>query len=180
MPEGTYCSTMTDFVGHLNAARDPAAGVRLALRRVVNALTLATPLGLAVAVCGRARLTRGPHGLLLARGYRPRWPGPGASAVTIGDVVLLRLDDDELAARPGLLTHEARHAGQYAWCLGPVGFLPAYLLACAWSWWRLRDPLAGNVFERRAGFADGGYTARVSRVLAARAAFRGSGPGQGV
>ncbi|MFN8075409.1 MAG: hypothetical protein U0Q15_08330 [Kineosporiaceae bacterium] len=169
-----------DAVSAPPARRDPATGRRLTLRRGVNVVTLATPLGLLVAVSGAARIRRGPHGLLLAHGYRWAWPGPGAAAVTIGDVVLLRLDDDELAARPHLLRHEARHAGQYAWCLGPVGFLPAYLAACAWSWWRTRDPLAANVFERRAGFADGGYLGRLERVRARRARPEpGTPPGSG-
>jgi hypothetical protein len=127
------------------------------VRRLMNLLNLSTPLGLAVAVAGRARFERGPHGLLLARDYRARFPAPRAPAVTIGDVVLLRLDDAGLAARPRLLDHEARHAGQYAWVIGPFGFLPAYLIASVWSWLHVRDVALRNVFEVRAGLVDGGY-----------------------
>jgi hypothetical protein len=127
------------------------------LRQVVNAVTLATPLGLALARFGGASVVRGPDGLLLALDYRARVPAPRAPAVTVGDVVLLRMSSEELAARPGLLLHEGRHAGQWACWLGPVGFLPAYLLASAWSWARCRDFALRNAFEVRAGLIDGGY-----------------------
>ena len=123
------------------------------LRQVANLVNLSTPLGLLLAVAGRARLSRGPDGLVLARGFRLPARAP---AFTVGNVVLLRLDDDALARRPRLLVHESRHATQYAWCLGPV-FLPLYAVAAAWSWLRWRDPARGNVFERLAGLADGGY-----------------------
>jgi hypothetical protein len=136
-----------------------AVSGRVRVRRVANVVNLATPLGLAVGVLGGGRVERGPHGLLLARGYRARVPAPRAPAVTIGDVVLLRADDAELARRPHLLAHEARHAGQYACWLGPLGFLPAYLLASAWSWWRTGDFALGNAFEVRAGLVEGGYVA---------------------
>ena len=127
------------------------------LRRLVNHLTLATPLGLALAAAGRARLRPGPHGTVLALGYRSRLLAPRAPALTIGDVVLLRMDADELARRPGLLAHEVRHARQWAALLGVVGFPLAYGLASAWSWLRVGDAATGNVFEVRAGLADGGY-----------------------
>jgi hypothetical protein len=138
------------------ARRGPAAGW-LRVRRVVNVLNLSTPLGLVVGVLGGGRIERGPHGLLLARGYRSRIPAPHAPAVTIGDVVLLRADEELLARRPMLLAHEARHATQYAFWIGPFGFVPAYLAASAWSWMRTRDFALGNVFEVRAGLVDGGY-----------------------
>jgi hypothetical protein len=127
------------------------------LRRLVNDLTLATPLGLALAAAGRARLRPGPNGTVLALGYRSRLLAPRAPALTIGDVVLLRMDADELARRPGLLAHEVRHARQWAALLGVVGFPLAYGLASAWSWLRVGDAATGNVFEVRAGLADGGY-----------------------
>ena len=104
-------------------------------------------------MCIRDR-SPGPDGLLLARGYRLRLPA--APAFTIGNVVLLRIDDATLARRPRLLAHESRHATQYAWCAGPV-MLPLYGLAVAWSWLRCGDPSSYNVFERLAGLADGGY-----------------------
>ena len=132
-------------------------------RRAVNAVNLSTPLGLALAKAGGARVERGPHGLLLARDYRAPFPAPRAPAVTVGDVVLLRLDDERLARRPRLLDHEARHAWQWAAWLGPAGFLPAYLLASVWSWWRTGDFAVGNAFEVRAGLADGGYRATAAR-----------------
>jgi hypothetical protein len=127
------------------------------LRRLVNDVTLATPLGLALAALGGARLRPGPDGTVLALGYRSRLLAPRAAALTVGDVVLLRMDADELARHPRLLTHEVRHARQWAALLGVVGFPLAYGLASAWSWLRVGDAATGNVFEVRAGLADGGY-----------------------
>ncbi|HYJ77895.1 MAG TPA: hypothetical protein VEX89_04985 [Actinomycetes bacterium] len=126
----------------------------LRVRQVANWVNLSTPLGLLAAAVGRARVTRGHDGLLLAHGYRLRVPS--APAFTVGNVVLIRIDDDALARRPRLLVHEARHATQYAWCVGLV-MLPLYGLAAAWSWLRCRNPATYNVFERLAGLADGGY-----------------------
>ena len=57
---------------------------RTSLRSVVNAVTLATPLGLALARMGRATVVRGPGGLLLALDYRAPVPAPRAPAVTVG------------------------------------------------------------------------------------------------
>ena len=94
-----------------------------------------------------------------APGYRLRVPR--AVAFTVGNVVLTRLTADELAKRPRLLAHEARHATQWAWCLGPV-FLPLYVVAALWSRARTGDFATGNVFERRAGLADGGYVQAAS------------------
>jgi len=130
---------------------------RVRLRQVANMVNLSTPLGLLVAALGRSTVSPGPDGLLLARGYRLRVPA--APAFTIGNVVLLRIDDATLTRRPHLLAHEARHATQYAWCVGPV-MLPLYGLAAAWSWLRCGDPSSYNVFERFAGLADGGYPER--------------------
>lgn len=130
-------------------------------RRLGNLLTLATPAGVALAVAGKARLRSGPHGLILATGYAGRFPAPRAPAVTVGDVVLLRWDDARVDASPAMLAHEARHAAQWACWGGPAGFLPAYALACVWSWWRTRSFALGNVFERRAGLEDGGYVRRM-------------------
>jgi hypothetical protein len=127
------------------------------LRRVVNLATLGTPLGLALARSGHARVERGPGGLLLALDYRSAVPAPRAPAVTVGDVVLLRMDADELARRPSLLEHEGRHAVQWACWLGPLFFIPAYLLASVWSWLRCRDFALRNAFEVRAGLVAGGY-----------------------
>ena len=126
----------------------------LRLRQIINAINLSTLLGLLVAALGRARVVRGPDGLLLARDYRLKVPR--APAFTIGNVVLVRLTDEQLAGRPTLLAHEARHATQYAFCIGPL-MLPLYFLAAGWSWLRCRDFAWHNVFERLAGLADGGY-----------------------
>ena len=126
----------------------------LRLRQVINVINLSTLLGLLVAAAGRARIVRGPDGLLLARDYR--LTVPRAPAFTIGNVILVRLTDEQLAARPTLLLHEARHATQYAFCIGPL-MLPLYFLAAGWSWLRCRDFAWHNVFERLAGLADGGY-----------------------
>ena len=126
---------------------------RWRVRQVVNWVNLSTPLGLLLGIAGRARLNRGPNGLVLARGFRVPVKAP---AFTVGTVVLIRVADEVLAARPTLLAHEARHATQYAWCLGPV-LLPLYAVAAAWSWLRCRDVASRNIFEVRAGLVDGGY-----------------------
>jgi hypothetical protein len=130
---------------------------RTRVRQVANVVNLATPLGLVLALTGRARLAKGPHGVLVAHGYRSPFPAPRAGAVTIGDVVLLRLTDEQAARMPGLLDHEARHATQWAWFLGPLGFVPAYLAASVWSWWHSGDFALRNPFEMRADLVDGGY-----------------------
>jgi hypothetical protein len=132
---------------------------RWRLRQVANVVNLSTPLGLALALAGRGTLRRGPHGLLLAHAVRLPARAP---AFTVGNVVLLRLDDAALAHRPRLLGHEARHATQYACCVGPL-MLPLYGLAAAWSWLRCRDPSSYNIFEVRAGLEDGGYSERRRR-----------------
>jgi hypothetical protein len=139
----------------------------LRLRQAVNVLNLSTPLGLLVAKAGRATLSAGPDGLVLARGYRLGLPR--APAFTVGNLVVLRIDDETLARRPGLLVHEGRHSTQYAVCVGPL-MLPLYLLASGLSWLRCRDFAWRNVFEVRAGLEDGGYrpptpgSARPTRV----------------
>lgn len=126
-------------------------------RRRANAVNGSTAAGLLLARLGRAVVVDGPRGVLLAAGYRLAFPAPRASAVTVGDVVLLRMPLDVALTRPGLLRHEARHATQWALWLGPAGFLPAYGLAAAWSWLRHRDAAVANWFEVRAGLEDGGY-----------------------
>lgn len=135
---------------------------RVRVRRLANAANLSTALGLAVARLGGAPVvgTDDPHGLLVAAGYRRRLPR--AAAFTVGDVVITRLSAEALAARPGLLAHESRHAGQWACWLG-LPFLPAYLAASGWSLLRTGDPASRNAFERRAGLAAGGYRERPVR-----------------
>jgi hypothetical protein len=131
------------------------------LRQVVNWLNLSTPLGLLVARVGRARTETGPEGLVLARGYRLRVPA--VPAFTLGNVVVLRIDDTTLVRGHRLIAHESRHATQYAVCLGPL-MLPLYGLAAAWSWLRAGDPATYNIFERLAGLEDGGYRRRDREV----------------
>jgi hypothetical protein len=131
-----------------------AVRASLRLRQVVNAVNLSTLLGLLVARVGHARVVHGADGLLLARDYSLTMPR--APAFTIGNVILVRLTDEQLAGRPTLLRHEARHSTQYAFCIGPL-MLPLYFLAAGWSWLRCRDFAWHNFFERQAGLADGGY-----------------------
>ncbi len=142
-----------------DAMSEQSGGGRLTaaqrVRQVGNWLNLSTPSGRLVARLGGARVRRGPRGLLLADGYR--WGFPIASAFTVGNVVISRGRwSDLLAAGPALLQHEERHSWQYLLC-GGLPMIPLYLLAMAWSWWRTGSPALGNIFERAAGLADGGY-----------------------
>lgn len=136
----------------------PTAARRL--RQAANLLNGSTLAGLAVALAAGATLTRGPHGLVIASGYR--WRLPFAHAYTLGNVVLCRGSADDLLSHPGLLGHEEKHCSQYAWCLG-LPFIPLYLLAAGWSVLRAGNPGTANVFERRAGLAAGGYPLPVGR-----------------
>ncbi|SMO66497.1 hypothetical protein SAMN06266982_11125 [Propioniciclava tarda] len=123
-------------------------------RALVNRLNLTTGFGLLVARLGRARRRPGPEGLILAEGYRLKFPIAGA--FTVGNVVLTARTFDELeASSPGVLGHESRHAWQY-YRLG-LAFFPLYGAAAAWSWLRFRDPAIGNVFEKQAGLVSGSY-----------------------
>ncbi|GAA4885483.1 hypothetical protein [Serinicoccus chungangensis] len=132
-------------------------------RHLLNWVNLSTPLGLAVAGLGGARIRRGPSRCYLADHYR--WSFPVAGVFTIGDVVISRHDLDRLAAhRPGLLDHELTHARQWAACLG-LPFLPLYLASMGWSWLRTGDRAARSVFERHAGLERGGYVDVPARPL---------------
>jgi hypothetical protein len=122
------------------------------LRAVANVLNGSTLVGRAIAVAGRARLTRGPRGLWYAEGYALRFPVAGA--FTVGNVILTPRTIAELGER--VITHEERHTWQYMVC-GTM-FIPLYVSAMGWSWIRTGDRAARNVFERSAGLADGGYT----------------------
>jgi hypothetical protein len=135
------------------------------VRQVANLVNGCTAAGLLVAAAGRASLARGADGLLI--GVRYRLPVPVAPAFCVGNVILTRAADRAaLPERPALLAHEARHATQYA-CLG-LPMLPLYFAAAAASWVLTGDFGARNIFERRAGLADGGYTDRPLRPLLAR------------
>ncbi len=124
------------------------------MRLVANAVNTSTLLGLIIGVVGGSTFTAGPDGLIL--GYRYRLPVPPAPAFTVGNVVIHRDGPVVHDRRPTLLTHESRHATQYALCVGPL-MLPLYLLAAAWSWIRTGDTWSRNIFETRAGLLDGGY-----------------------
>ncbi|WP_425308208.1 hypothetical protein AADG42_05460 [Ammonicoccus fulvus] len=124
---------------------------RYLLRWLGNFCNLSTPAGLLVARAGGCRLRIGPRGLLIAEGYRPRFPF--AYAFTLGNVILIR--GRASTTTTDLFEHEDAHAWQYL-AFGPF-FLPAYALATAWSWLRSGDRAAYNIFERRAGLARGGY-----------------------
>ncbi|WP_461189745.1 hypothetical protein [Arthrobacter sp. Z4-13] len=130
------------------------------LRLAANAINGSTVLGLAVAAAARTKVSRGPRGLIIAAGYR--WRLPFAGAFTLGNVVLCRCTAADLLSRPALLGHEEKHCSQYAWCLG-IPFLPLYFLAAGWSLIRTGNPGTGNVFERSAGLAAGGYPAPLDR-----------------
>lgn len=136
------------------------------VRSVVNVVNLSTPLGLLLALAaarpsgGGPRLRGAGNGLLVAGGYRP--PVPVASAFTVGNVILVRGDASGLLSSPRLLRHEARHATQYAWCLGVV-MIPLYLVCAGASMALCGDWASFNPFERLAGLADGGYDRRPPR-----------------
>ncbi|WP_311200785.1 hypothetical protein [Micrococcus terreus] len=137
----------------------PGRGLRWALRvrQIWNAANLSSVLGLVGALCAGCRIERGPDGLILAHGYR--WSFPDGGAFTVGNVVFFR---PLTRITPLLLAHEARHATQWAWCLG-LPFLPLYGLAVAWSLLRTGDTASRNLFERGAGLQAGGYAERPVR-----------------
>jgi hypothetical protein len=124
------------------------------VRLVVNLVNGSTLAGVLVAAAGRARLARGADGLLV--GERYRLPLPPAPAFCLGNVILTRWDRDTFARAEAMLAHEARHATQFAWCGGLV-MLPLYFAAAGVSWVLTGDFGSRNIFERRAGLADGGY-----------------------
>jgi len=135
------------------------------VRAFVNIINCSTLLGLIAAAVGRARLTRGHHGLIIGWGYRFRIPPRRTPAFTLGNIILVRHEGPEiLQRRPRLLVHEERHSTQYAYCLG-VAMVLLYVLASAWSLLRTGDPASRNIFERLAGLADGGYTEHPVRPL---------------
>lgn len=142
-------------------------GLMTRIRNLGNWCNLSTPLGLAVAASGRARVRRGPDGLWLAEGYR--LPFPVAGAFTIGSVIVTAAPswDDLAARRPGLLDHEVHHTWQWAYSLG-LPYLPLYALSMGWSWLRTGTRASANVFERAAGLERGGYRRAETRPLRER------------
>ena len=146
----------------------------LRARQVVNLANGSTLAGLGVAALGGARLARSADRLFVATGYR--LPVPPAPAFCLGDVIVTRLPG--LDPSSSLFRHEARHATQYA-CCGGVVMVPLYLAAAAVSWALTGDTGSRNVFERRAGLADGGYTDKPLRPALRRALQRAQpAPGQ--
>jgi hypothetical protein len=139
----------------------------LRARQVVNLANGSTLAGLGVAALGGARVASSADGLFVGTGYR--FPVPPAPAFCLGNVILTRLDGLTPGAR--LFRHEARHATQYAWC-GGLLMVPLYLAAAAASWALTGDFGARNVFERRAGLADGGYADKPLRPGIRRASVR--------
>lgn len=143
-------------------------------KQIANCINLTTPVGIGVALLGKARRRPGPRGLILAEEYRLKFPIAGA--FTIGNVVITphRFDEQRLRRFPGLIEHEERHSWQWTFCLG-LPFLPLYLLAMAWSWLRTGDRASHNFFEVRAGLRSGGYLRKQTRnpISAARLGLRG-------
>jgi hypothetical protein len=125
---------------------------RLRVRQAVNLANGSTLAGLGVAAVGGAVIARSVDGLFAATGYR--LAVPPAPAFCLGNVIVTRRE----VLEPGspLFRHEARHATQFAWC-GGVVMIPLYLAAAGVSWALTGDFGSRNVFERRAGLADGGY-----------------------
>ena len=132
--------------------------MRAGLRAWINMANGSTLAGLGVAVLGGARMARSADRLFVGTGYR--LPVPPAPAFCLGNVIVTRLDG--LDSSSALFRHEARHATQYA-CCGGVVMVPLYLAAAAASWALTGDTGSRNVFERRAGLADGGYTDKALR-----------------
>jgi hypothetical protein len=149
------------------------------VRRVVNLANGSTLAGLGVAALGGAQVTGSVDGLYTGAGYR--LPVPPAPAFCVGNVIVIRGEGIDPGSR--LFRHEARHATQFAWC-GGVVMIPLYLAAASVSWALTGDFGARNVFERRAGLADGGYADQPLRPALQRASGftwpgrRGSGRGR--
>jgi hypothetical protein len=141
------------------AQRQPALPLGHRVRQAVNLVNGSTLAGRAVARAGSARPGPAPDGLLVAIGYQ--LPVPAAPAFTLGNVIITR--HDSLDADSAVFRHEARHATQYAWC-GGLLMLPLYFAGAGASWLLSGDFGAWNPFERGAGLADGGYTARPLRL----------------
>jgi len=141
--------------------------MRAGLRAWINLANGSTLAGLGVAALGGARVARSGDRLFVGTGYR--LPLPPAPAFCLGNVIVTRLEG--LDPSSALFRHEARHATQFAWC-GGVVMVPLYLAAAAVSWALTGDTGCRNVFERRAGLTDGGYTDKPLRPTMRRALER--------
>jgi hypothetical protein len=135
-----------------------------ALRFAVNLINLSTFVGLLAALAGRAKLSWGPRGLIIASEYGLKVPP--AAAFTVGNVITTKRTRERFVADERLVLHEERHSWQWTACIG-LPMLPLYFIACGWSWLRTRDFASRNVFERLAGLADGGYPEAMPRPLLA-------------
>jgi hypothetical protein len=134
---------------------------------VVNLANGSTLAGLGVAALGGARVARSRDRPFVGTGYR--LPVPPVPAFCLGNVIVTRLDG--LDPSSALFRHEARHATQFA-CCGGVVMVPLYLAAAAVSWALTGDTGSRNMFERRAGLTDGGYTNKPLRPTVRRALER--------
>jgi hypothetical protein len=146
------------------------------VRQVVNLVNGSTLAGLGVAALGGAPIASSVDGLFLGTVYR--LPVPPAPAFCLGNVIVTRRESIDSGSR--LFRHEARHATQFAWC-GGVVMIPLYLTAAGVSWVLTGDFGARNVFERRAGLADGGYADKPLRPTLRRVSAPGRrvpGPGR--
>lgn len=130
------------------------------LRSALNWMNGSTLLGVVSAKLVGCELRPAPRGLIFAHRYSPTLPK--ASAFTVGNVVLFRAGPEEVARRPHLVAHEARHSTQYALCLG-LPFFPAYFFFAGVSWLLTGDPASRNPFERAAGLREGSYVERPVR-----------------
>lgn len=141
------------------------------LKQVGNYLNMSTPLGLGIAILGRAERTPGPRGLILAERYRLKFPIAGA--FTVGNVVISPYRFAQRRDPEELLAHEEQHSWQWLAC-GGLPFLVAYTAAMGWSWLRTGDRASHNWFEVRAGLASGGYRRRPTRnpIVAVRNGLR--------
>lgn len=146
-PDGQALGTETD-------GRPPGRAWRLA-RTVLTVANGTTGAGLLIALVTGAKIRRGRHGVLIAEGYRRKFPP--ATCFTVGSVIITRRTADWLLDpdRAHLLEHESRHAAQYA-ALGPL-FWPAYWISCGYSYALTGSYGSRNAFERHAGLAGGGY-----------------------
>jgi len=145
----------------------PDRQARLRVRQAVNLVNGSTLAGLGVAALGGAAIARSVDGLLTGTGYL--LPVPPAPAFCLGNVIVTR---DGLDPGSPVFRHEARHATQFAWC-GGVVMIPLYLAAAGVSWALTGDFGARNVFERRAGLADGGYSDKPLRPVLRRVSALG-------
>ena len=127
---------------------------RYRARQIINWVNLSTPLGLLIAVLGRADVQRERDGLYVAE--RCRLMLPDAGAFTVGNVVITGQTMARLKGFfPEILDHEAAHSSQWAW-LGPC-FLPLYVIWMGWSILRTGNRATRNYLERWAGLKRGGY-----------------------